>query len=1079
MATGKALEGKPVGQRGRLSLLGIVIFAMAGSVSAKTVALWPLNVNKDGSLDGRCAVHPANDLTYSTTATKERSGTAWSVPPNPDSGVHVFTPYDIGAVSAPSGGSPMAKGTSATPALFNALCCTNDFTVEGWIRLDALPAVGSYISLFESRVGGNQIFWTIRQRKDSADNSFYTFECYWRGNSSEGSPGGDNTLCTIGGDASAYLGQWHHVALTRFVEGAYTKLAMYVDGVRVADPVSVSKLSKLNSESFEVYLGGRSNMGTAAALNYWRVSDVALNPSEFLNAPGTGGQAYDLPVGKETVAYWPLRKQADGTIDYRDHAGTAHLSTGFQEDTTKCYEMTLERGVSAFKGQPPNSAILIPTDTEQGLHVPNGNQDSLGAFRYPTFGRIYKLGSSPRADPHSASFTLEAYYRPSLREQTYASTTDESVATFWTSMDKGTTTNGWSLQIVRDAEGLAGGSSRWRLVFMDSASTAGDTSTYVAAGDFTGGTFREGDNIWRHIALAYDKTGGAGGFGEWRLYVDGAACGTVANVRAPAAKTNGEYVYLAGNGGLPGQVYGYFDCIAYSEGAAISPEKFLCETNNPTANNKLKALLPLDADVLNDMMAYTRCVRGNTFFYFQYTYNRSMHPVACDNGPVVTNPDPLFNQTGAVGGATFQSGSDGAKSMLMTRDGRVLELFSDGGKDMTIEGFFKRNAAIGSEWHICFAAYALNGTADAALFMTSYRANNRMQISDSAIDKGGDSYFNSAENPLSDMNDWTHLAWVRKSRSWTLYQNGNLVGTVSAGTRKTLNAQALRIGGRMEHTWRGDMAEIRISRGALATNEFLCAAPQVQNPPPPAEADGTQAFWYLDGEGASVDLANATMASGAFSFAGTAQGGAPAGMSRHADDSGLFDDSSRPNAGSVAVSASPLTASRLGDDLDVTKTFTVEGWFRRTAATPVSGTEIVCGTWDGSAGWYLALVPGNDGKLHFAVRAQSLLTPYANGIFPVGAGPADGWHHLALVHDTDTGTWTLRVDDESLGEVACITPARFGSCGTHDFMLGSATFAGSFDIWRVSRVVRSPDSDDGALFKVLYKRERGTLIIFK
>ena len=43
----------------------------------------------------------------------------------------------------------------------------------------------------------------------------------------------------------------------------------------------------------------------------------------------------------------------------------------------------------------------------------------------------------------------------------------------------------------------------------------------------------------------------------------------------------------------------------------------------------------------------------------------------------------------------------------------------------------------------------------------------------------------------------------------------------------------------------------------------------------------------------------------------------------------------------------------------------------------------------------------------------------------------------------------------------------------------STTFAGSFDIWRVSRGVRSPDSDDGALFKVLYKRERGTLIIFK
>jgi len=1067
-----------IGLVGKLSLWGIVMFAMAGSVSAKTVALWPLNVNKDGSLDGRCAIHPANDLTYSTTATKERSGTAWSVPPNPDPGMHVFTPYDIGAVSAPSGNFPLAKGTSATPALFNALSCTNDFTVEGWIRLDALPAVGSYISLFESRVGGNQIFWTIRlQRKDSADNYVYTFECYWRGNSLEGAPGGDSTLYTIGGDASAYLGQWHHVALMRFVEGSYTKLAMYVDGVRLAAPVSVSKLSMLNSESFEVYLGGRSNMGTAAALNYWRVSDVALDPSEFLNASGTGGQAYNLPVGRETVAYWPLRKQADGTIDCRDYAGTADLSSGFCDNAVYFYDMTLERGISAFKGQPPNSAISIPTSGTQGDHVPNGNQDSFGAFRYPTFGRIFKLNEGGRADPHSASFTLETYYRPALREQTYASTTDESVATFWTSMDQGTTTNGWSLQVVRGADGLAGGTSRWRLVFMDSASTAGDESTYVAAGDFSGGEFQEGDNVWRHIALAYDKTGGAGGFGEWRLYVDGIACGTVANVRAPAAKTNGEYVYLAGNGGLPGQVYGYFDCMAYSQGAAVSPEKFLCETNNPTANTALKALLPLDADALNDTMPYGCCVRGNTYFYLVAPgyHSRKYHPVACNDGPTVTNPDPLFSQTGAAGSATFQSGSDGDKALLSTRDGRVTGLLSDGANDMTLEGYFRRNAAIGSEWHIIFNFLALDGKQ----FLTSYRANNRMQLWDATVNKATDNYFNDASHPLSDMNSWTHLAWVRKKYVWSFYQDGTLVGSLTAGSRRVYDMQVLRIGGRTEHTWRGEMAEIRISRGALSTNEFLCAAPQVQNPPPPAEADGTQAFWYLDGEGASVDLANATMESGAFSFAGTAQGGAQTSMSRHADDSGLFDDSSRPNAGSVSVSASPLTASRLGDDLDVTKTFTVEGWFRRTAATPVSGTEIVCGTWDGSAGWYLALVPGNDGKLHFAVRAQSLLTPYANGTFPVGAGPADGWHHLALMHDADTGTWTLRVDDGILGEVACITPARFGSCGTHDFMLGSTTFAGSFDIWRVSRGVRSPDSDDGALFKVLYKRERGTLLLFK
>jgi hypothetical protein len=207
--------------------------------------------------------------------------------------------------------------------------------------------------------------------------------------------------------------------------------------------------------------------------------------------------------------------------------------------------MTLERGISAFDGQPPNDKITIPTSGTHGDHVPNGNRDSFGAFRYPTCGRFYKLSADKRADPHSSSFTLEVYYRPALREQTYTIATDESVATFWTSMNIGTTTNGWALQVVRDADWLAGGTSRWRLVFMDSSSIANDTSTYVAYGDFSGGAFREGDNVWRHVALAYDKAGGTGGYGEWRLYVDGVSCGTVANTRVPNTKTNSEYLYLA------------------------------------------------------------------------------------------------------------------------------------------------------------------------------------------------------------------------------------------------------------------------------------------------------------------------------------------------------------------------------------------------------------------------------------------------------------------------------------------------------------------------------------------------------
>ena len=83
------------------------------------------------------------------------------------------------------------------------------------------------------------------------------------------------------------------------------------------------------------------------------------------------------------------------------------------------------------------------------------------------------------------------------------------------------------------------------------------------------------------------------------------------------------------------------------------------------------------------------------------------------------------------------------------------------------------------------------------------------------------------------------------------------------------------------------------------------------------------------------------------------------------------------------------------------------------------------------------------------------------------------------MHDGATGNWTLRVDDKDLGSVACLASARFGALGTRDFQLGSASFTGAFDLWRVSRGVRNADSDEGDAFKVLYKGERGMVLFIR
>ena len=1064
--------------------ISLVLALFASPAIAKTVALWPLNADSSGALDGRCAINPVNDLAFPSGVLPDNGAPAWSLPLNPDAGGHVFTPYNNRAVMSTAklsenGANGVAYATASSDALFNALSCTtSDFTIEGWIRLDELPADGEYVVISESVAGGSRELWTIRRK-----NGSYSFQCYQQGQQTTSSSyNRDYVLYEIGTDASPYYGAWHHVALER--SGTATgspRLTMFLDGVALGEGVSVFPIVETTTDTTGIYIGGRTNRRTKGSFCYWRVSDEALSTVDFLCSSGAGGQTYDMQDGKGTVAYWPLRKMADGLLNCTNCAGGAEMFAGFGYGNAdlRWYDMTLERGVSAFKGQPQNVNIAIPTTGDRGSHVANGNQDSFGAFRYPTFGRVYNLGQTNRADPHSSSFSLEVYYRPEVREIAHAILTDESVAAFWTSMDMGTTTNGWALQVVRSVDGLAGGRSFWRLIFMDSASIVGDTSSYVAYGDFVGGSFKEGDGIWRHVALTFDKTAGVGGHGRWALYVDGAACGTVDNMRDPEAKTNGDHIYLGGNGTLPGQVYGCFDCIAYSQGAAISPSSFLCAVDGATANTYLKALLPLDADSLNDTQPFGCCVLDNIYFYLlPFGYNsRNYHPVATADGPSVSNPDVLFDEEDAVGSALFRNGSEGKYATIETRDSRVTGLFADGSKDMTIEGYFKRNSAIGSGWEIIAMAYA-NGDKTSKLFLT-WRSGNIIYLTDAASGKTGDNKFNQ-DKPLCDCTDsWMHLAFVRKGGAWSLYTNGTHVATIAKGTLTTTDISSVYFGGRNadQNTWNGAMSELRISKGALSPDDFLCATAQTWNLAP-SDADGTLAFWYLDNEEGAASLANATIAGGGFSFSGSASGSA-SGVSRgsrHADDSGLFDDSARLNAGSVLVAA-PLTAESLGAYLDVTSSFTVEGWVKRTSAEGISGEEVLFGTWDGMKGWYLALVPGEGGKLAFKIKAKSIFNSYVSEVFGGVVDSLADWTHIALVYHS--GEWLLRVNDRSLGVVENVVDALFGSYGANDFALGSDSFVGAFDLWRVSRGMRNAYKSPEGGFKVLYKAKTGLSVFVR
>lgn len=1064
----------------RQMMASVVAVTLVCGAGAKTVALWPLSAKPDSTYDGRCAINPANNLSFgqnpSDTWRQPTTGPAdWSLPPNPDTDFHVFEPYSYGraissTTAATSGTFPVAGNTkiakSDSPALYRALYgVESSCTIEGWFRIDEdLTEGDGYWEICEFWAGGStnevdygsRTFLSIRyNNKDESDNFYCDLESYMQGPNEEG---GDHRGYAIIADPQAFVGVWHHIAFVReILPAGGVKESYYLDGALFGETSGNDYSPKIVAdERVTAYIGGRKDRHRKCALTYWRVSDEALVPGQFLCDSGVGPKTYGI-AEMATVAYWPLRKKADDSLDFSDKVSGEKLQGPVLQGME---EMELDYGVSAFKGDPPNEAIKISGRTLSNC-VPNGNQDSLGAWKYPTFVRIYKLNDLTRANPHQANFTLECYYRPAFKErQTAIETTDESVATFYTSMNAGTTTNGWALQVVRDpVKGLKGGQSTWRLIFMDANSTPGDTSSYVAYGDFSGGAFVEGDGIWRHVSITYAFTGGAGGFGRWELFVDGQSCGTVDNIRSAASKTNGEYGYLGGNGTLPGQVYGNFDCFVYSE-ITLTPDKFLC-TKGGQSTDKRKAFLPLDVDATCSPAPFLRSVDGATYFYIGNDIARSdAHvPSACADGPVVSNPDLLAGEASATGAARW-----GTSALLSTRDERVLSLFNNGSSDMTIEGYFRRTAAIGTDWELMFTVHGEDGRC-----MASFRPANKIYLWDDAVSRGVDTAFDTQS--WTD-NVWHHLAWVRQNRAWTIYQDGVSLGTLAQNPAKTIHARELWIGGRIgEHIWRGDIAEVRISKRALAPADFLNAAKQTGLPPPPAEPDGTKAFWYLDNADGTAVLENALSAAGGFVWSGAATGVTDMMLrgNRRTDDSGAFDDTMRPNGGSVVPSA-VLTSKALGIKLGSSDEFTVEGWLKLQA--PLAAETLLCGTWDGTNGWKVSVLPGTDGALSIAIKAESTLNLYVEETLAdaISAYKCATWFNLSVTYDPSAGngTWTFFVDGKTVGSVENGIKPVMATFDAEDFSLGTGV---AYDIWRVSRGVRSVET-------MLWQKMHGTIISF-
>ena len=1055
---------------------GIAVLAtLAMSAQAKTVALWPIELDPDtGSLDGRCVVNP--DL-----AAMERGsdgivgiaqGVGWNLPPNPEpDGNVMFAPVSRTAVKGwrnTAGWTLRCTGA----ALQQYLWSTAEFTVEGWVKFDPNPASGWFVILqggggSDAGKGG----WILSWRGTEGARQFH--------------------LCVAGYDTVASFDKvigsvlspemeasltnaWHHLALTH--KG--TSWKVYVDGGAPIAEATVPERTGHGTASYEgLWFGGRPN-STANRLNasfdYWRVSDQALEPSAFLCA-GDVGTLVPEPVDTTTdttVAYWKLDRKEDGSLDTWDYVGTANLHGGFMptqaggQIATNANSVLVPDRDCAFVGDPPN-----PTASLGGV----GNAGSLLARYHNSEYTMLKVpGLGAELEPATGSFTVEAYLKPRRRE----SPPDSQF--LFTTRGSDNNNNGWCLQFLNS-------NGDWKFVVM-----ACDGAGYIPYNEPVSGALTDWDD-WRHVALVYESGAGENGFGQWRCYINGSLSGSYDCSRAWSGTTQSKTLYIGGRDNNRNNFCGWIDCMRLSK-AALAPSQFLCAGSGTAAANVI-AYWPLN---FTNGSFDGRDLVGN--YLLQSVHNAQYSPVAAEGAPTVTNPDRSANFDGnaaaALSGSALFRGPNNERQRcsLSTSDPTVANLLGNG--EFTYECWFRRHTAQSSSWESVFLTagdIVRFGDWFQPYLRFAYNEANGFQIEDyGTYGTTVHTFTGTGGQPLD---TWRHLALTRAivdgDNVYTLYLDGVQAGTAltfrkSYSNRKSID---LLIGGRpsdVNNSWRGQFSSIRISRGVLPATRFLCAAPEVTAS---AAEPRTIVYWPFDNAAGAADTTPAFGPEGFDLRARSANG--VSGVAEMAAPRVLLETAEFPraNSGSVVLAENAyMRALYLGNYLSSDVAFTVEGWLKWDGATR-GGEVTVCGQYDstsastvGRIGWKLIIDDTGDTPL-FGLYARSgyKYTPMAKGLFSARPVRPGAWQHVALAYDPHAGVrgvWKLYVNGRQAGTVANTWYDATNPTINTYFKFGrmndvSATgFSGGLDMWRISSGVLGPE-------QLLFQRNMGFLFTVK
>lgn len=1029
-------------------LMTAVAVASACVAQARTVALWP--VEYDSSLtafDGSSAILPGDSLsiyTDDTTVGGIAAGVAWNVPPNLGDGKFLYDPVNRTAIMGTLGAPTDAKGmtmrcTSAN--VVNHLYPTNDFTLEGWFMMKEYKTDNWAVFMQQGMGSVGNGGWFIAFLFSESRKWFRLTAA-----------GGDVAFNDLTAEETVALTNgWHHFALTFQFDATASVSAwtMYLDGASKGT-INRPKVTAVNSSHQAFEFGGRYNSKSNrffGGFDYWRLSDEVLEPNQFLNAGGAGTVIPEPAHTTSTVAYWKLGTNADGTLDGSDYVGSADLSDGLHDlstTTSGFFSGMVPSRECAFSGNPPNSTVsLASPNAGSALSLAKTGSDDNAkngtVLVVPNIGTELSFGND---------FTVEGWIKPRWKTGT------AGVGYLFGTRYIGV---GWTIGINASNQ-----------VYVFAEDESGNLRSSAVMGTMPAGWLER----WTHVALVYSATTGNG---TWSFYADGALIGSTANPRTSTA-SNADF-RIGGRETRDWTFAGNYDCFRVSK-AALSPSQFLC-TANGTAATDVLALWPLDArdgvlwDLHDETGNYTlRALRSATY-----------RPVADASAPTVTNPDTSkhFNGCSASTHGSVAFGSaDGSRSFLTTSDPNVMAAISSK-NGFTIEGYFKRAANPTGDEYLFIAPKTTPFDTPMPQISFIYSVNG-FYIYDAKFSNFGPSasgsFAGTGDQPVG---EWRHFALTYQgvesknannqtvlTSTWKLYINGTLSGTLSRATLgvvDSVNPRWFVLGSRPSsgNSFRGSLSSVRISNTALESGQFLCDAGSLPVATPPE----TLAYWPLDSANASLfDLTAKTEPAGySFYYYTAAAVGGSADRAIGSLPGGADSSLPRTNAGSVTLtggSSDYMRAAYLGRRLALDKDFTVEGWFKWSAATR-GRRNVLVGTYDGGSrkGWRLEIDDTGDVPcFRVFARTGENCSPLVDSVFSGRTlGNVGEWQHVALSYDPHAGhgMWTLRLNGRDAGTIE--NAWRDDSLpGTSDtFVLGNycdtlvGGFGGTYDLWRVSK----------------------------